>query len=209
MALPNENNIPKPENDDPTPGPEQTGEVDMGDFVEETPEPPKELTLEEQLAEANDRLLRMSAELDNSRKRASRELSDHRKYEGISLMRDIMPVLDNMHRAIDAAEQGHDTSHLLEGFTMVSQQLDDVLSRRQCTKIATEGEAFDPHIHEAILQQPSDEFDAGKITMTTQTGFMLHDRVVRPSQVIVSSGPAEVVEETDDITTDETEDNNE
>ena len=143
-------------------------------------------SLRTELNEAQDRALRMQAELENYRKRAAREMQEQRRYAQLPLMRDLLPVLDNMDRAIEAAEKTHDTADLLEGVKMVARQLAEVLERHHCVRIRALGEPFDPHLHEAILQQPSDEHPGGTVMQVTQTGFLLHDRVVRPSQVIVS-----------------------
>lgn len=147
------------------------------------------LDVEAELRAQQDRVLRLQAELENTRSRSSRELVEQRRYAAIDLARDLLPVLDNVDRAIAATEQGGDEGTLLEGFRMVRQQLASVLAQHQCVPIAADGEPFDPQFHEAILQQPSDETPANHVAMVTQTGYRMHDRVVRPSQVIVSSGP--------------------
>jgi molecular chaperone GrpE len=143
------------------------------------------------LQQAVDRELRCRAELENYRKRVGRERADERRYANLSLMRELLPVLDNLDRAIAAAEQSHDASALLEGVKMVSCQLIGVLAKHDCVPIEALNESFDPHRHEAILHQPSEDVPADMVTYVTQTGYRLHDRVVRPTQVIVSSGPPE------------------
>ncbi len=154
-------------------------------------------TIEEQLNEEKDRNLRLQAELQNILNRKSREVADERKYGALSFIRDLLPAIDNIERALAAAQKSsdqkdaEDSTNLLEGFRLVRQQLITLLEQHECKAIVTEGAAFDPELHEAILQQPSPDHEAGQILMTTQTGFKLHDRVVRPAQVIVSSGPAE------------------
>ena len=147
--------------------------------------------LREELAELKDRVLRVQAELENFRKRAARELQDAHRYANLPLMRDLLPVLDNVDRAIESAEQNHDTASLLEGVKMVARQSKDVLERYHCVRIADLHEPFDPNLHEAISQQPTDEHPAGTVVLVTQAGFQLHDRVVRPSQVIVSTAMEE------------------
>jgi len=139
------------------------------------------------LEQTKDHALRCQAELDNYRKRAARELEEHRRYADIGLIRDLLPVLDNIQRAIEAAEKSTDGSGLLDGVKLVAQQLEGVLDCHHCIKIEALGAPFDPHLHHAILQQPSDEHPANTIIMVTQDGYQLHDRVVRPSQVIVST----------------------
>lgn len=142
--------------------------------------------LRAELDEAKDRELRLQAELENVRRRAARELHDERRYANLPLMRDLLPVLDNLDRAVDAAEKSHDGAGLLEGVKIVARQLSEVLQRHHCVPIETLHQPFDPHRHEAILQQPSAEHPPGTVLLVTQGGFQLHDRVVRPSQVIIA-----------------------
>ena len=175
---------------------DQAAADQMAADLEATGDRPSELEeLRARLEEAQDRVLRSQAELDNYRKRVARQMDDERRYADLSLMRDMLPVLDNMQRAIEAAEQAHDTADLLEGVKMVVQQFQAVLQRYHCVEIGALGEPFNPHLHEAICQQPSDEHPDGTVLMVTQTGYQLHDRVVRPSQVIVSAAS----ETTDDV----------
>jgi molecular chaperone GrpE len=136
---------------------------------------------------AKDRALRCHAELENFRKRAARELDDKLRYANMSLLRDLLPVLDNVERAIQAAGQSADAAALLDGFKMVHQQMLDVLKRHHCQPIEALHAPFDPHVHHAVMQQASDEHPANTVLMVTQNGYQLHDRVVRPSQVIVST----------------------
>jgi molecular chaperone GrpE len=149
-----------------------------------------ELTkLRSDIEDANDRVLRAQAELENYRKRARREMEDERRYAIMPLLRDLLPVIDNLSRAIAAAEKAPGGNGLLAGVKMISQSLADVLARHDCKKIEALHQPFDPAFHEAISQQPSDEYPANTVTMVVQDGYTLHDRVVRPAQVIVSSAP--------------------
>jgi molecular chaperone GrpE len=138
------------------------------------------------MTEARDKMLRAQAELDNYRKRARRELDDERRYAEINLLRDLLPVLDNIHRAIDAAGKNSDPAALLSGFKMVSQQLESMLTQHQCKPIEAIGKPFDPAEHSAVMQQTKPDEPEGTVIDVVQTGFQLHDRVVRPAQVIVS-----------------------
>ncbi len=153
--------------------------------------------LETELATEKDRMLRLQAEMENLRSRTAREIVDERRYAPLPIVRDLLPVLDNINRAlvaaeqIEAAEQSNDEGSLLEGFKLVRQQLLTVLEQHHCKQIETVGQPFDPQVHEAILQQPSDDQPANHILQETQAGYQLHDRVVRASQVIISSGPAD------------------
>ena len=144
-----------------------------------------------ELAEERDRTLRLQAEMENLRNRTAREIAEQHRYAAMPVIRELLPVLDNIDRAIEAAEQSNDSTSLLEGFKLVRQQLLGVLEQHHCTPIESVGQPFDPQVHEAILQQPSDDQPAKHVMMETQVGYLLHDRVVRPSQVIVSTGPPE------------------
>jgi len=146
--------------------------------------------IEADLAAANDRALRAQAELENFRKRAFRQMEDERKYASLPVLRDLLPVLDNLQRAIGSAEQSSNGQALLEGVKLVSHQLTNVLQQHHCTEMDAKGKLFDPHQHEAIAQLPSNEHPPGTVIDVTQTGYMLHDRVVRAAQVLVSAGPA-------------------
>ena len=146
--------------------------------------------LQAELNAARDRALRAQADLDNFRKRIQRENEQERRYASMGLLRDLLPVVDNIHRAIEAAEAAQESASLLEGFRLVAQQLETVLTQHHCTTIEALGEPFDPNSHEAISQMPSSEFPLGTVMTQTALGYRMHDRVVRPSQVIVSTGPA-------------------
>jgi molecular chaperone GrpE len=143
-----------------------------------------------ELAAANDRFLRLQAEMQNLRNRTSREIADERRYAALPIIRDLLPVLDNINRAIEAAEKANESETLLEGFRLVRQQLVTTLASHGAEPIEALGQPFDPNFHQAILHQPSNDAPADTVTMVTQLGYKLHDRVVRPTQVIVSSGPA-------------------
>jgi len=145
--------------------------------------------VEVQLAETQERLLRTQAELENFRKRARREFEEAQRYREMDLLRDILPVLDNVRRAIEASTSTTDLESLRSGFQMTAQQLEKLLESHGCTTIATDGAAFDPTVHDAILQQPTPSAPSGTIVGTASRGYKLHDRVVRPAQVIVAVEP--------------------
>lgn len=176
---------------DETGGEDVSAETVAFEAAEEAPAEP---TVEDQLAEAQDRVLRMQAELQNVLNRTRREVADERKYGALGIARDLLPAIDNIDRALAAAGgtgDDNDPASLSTGIKMVREQLLGVLAQHGCEPIATDpGTEFDPNFHEAILQQPSEEVAAGTILMAAQAGYKLHDRVVRAAQVIVSSGPA-------------------
>jgi molecular chaperone GrpE len=177
----------KPHHHEPEHAPAENAKPQAAD---ENAKPQAVANVEEKLraevAAAKDRELRVHAELDNVRKRAARELDERLRYANLGLLRDLLPVIDNIERAIEAAEKNADAALLLEGFKMVDQQLNEVLNRHHCTQIEALHTPFDPNVHHAVMQQPSEEHPANTVLMVTQKGYQLHDRVVRPSQVIVS-----------------------
>jgi len=142
--------------------------------------------LVDQLRDAEDRLLRTQAELENFRKRSRREYEDAQRYREIDLLRDLLPVLDNVRRAIEASEKTADVETLRSGFRMTAQQIEKLLDSHGCRTIETEGHPFDPAVHDAILQQVVPGVAAGTVVGVASHGYRLHDRVVRPAQVIVS-----------------------
>jgi molecular chaperone GrpE len=155
----------------------------------QTADPLEELeSLRAKLAETQDKLLRTQAELENYRKRARREMEDERRFAEVGLVRDLLPIVDNISRAIEAAENKADAQKLLEGLRMMLRQFEQVFAQHHCKLITDEvvGEPFDPNRHEAILQQPSDEHEEHTVLGVTRPGLELHDRIVRPAQVIVS-----------------------
>jgi molecular chaperone GrpE len=170
--------------------PETSAEAAAADAALEASE--NELVkLRTDIEDANERVLRAQAELDNYRKRARRELEDERRYASLPLLRDLLPVVDNAYRAIAAAEKTPGNDSLLEGFKMIAQGLVGVLERHQCKRIEALHQPFDPAFHEAISQQPSAEYPPNTVVMVVQDGYLLYDRVVRPAQVIVSAAASE------------------
>lgn len=149
-------------------------------------------SVDERVLEAEKEVLMARAEMENFRKRMQRDLELQIKYANMPLMKDLLEVLDNLQRALEAADGNEGaTQGLREGVAMVSQQMSDVLSKFGCKKIEALGLPFDPNFHEAISQMPSDDYAKGTVMYEAAIGYQLHDRVVRPSHVIVSTGPAE------------------
>ncbi len=145
--------------------------------------------LESKLQESEREVLRARAELENFRKRMQRDAEQQLRYANVPLVRDLIEVVDNLNRAMGAAQQdAANASALRDGVGMVQNQLASVLSKYGCKPIESVGREFDPNIHEAIAQIPSEEFAAGLVAQEVAAGYLLHDRVVRPSSVIVSTG---------------------
>jgi molecular chaperone GrpE len=127
--------------------------------------------------------------LENVRKRLRKEMDDERKYAETSLLMDLLPVVDNLGRATEAGEKATDVKSLLDGVKLVAQQLDGVLKRHHCVQIPAFGHPFDPNVHQAISRQPSADNAPNTVLIVAQEGYKLHDRVLRPSQVVVSAAP--------------------
>lgn len=138
-----------------------------------------------------DQLLRGQAELENFRRRSQRDADEARKYQSLPIVRDLLPALDNLERAIQAAEQTGDVGNLLEGIRMVSQQLADTLKHHGAEPIVAEGQMFDPNLHAAMSQIPTSECPPMTVMQVVESGYAMHDRVVRPARVIVSCAPEE------------------
>ena len=147
--------------------------------------------LNEKLAEAERQVLLAHAELDNFRRRNLRETQDKIKYASGGLMTDILEAVDNLGRAIESYENDKSGDGLNDGVKLVTQQIMTILDKHNCKKIASTGEAFDPNLHQALQMQPSEEFEANTVMQDLRPGFQLHDRVLRPSQVFVSTGSEE------------------
>jgi molecular chaperone GrpE len=130
-----------------------------------------------------DNLQRLKAEFDNYRKRAARDQESLVARAHERLVKELMPVLDDLGRALEAAEQ-HEEAKLEDGVRLVHRQLSDVLVREGLTEIETDG-AFDPHVHEALLAQPSDA-EPGTVIEVLQKGYRLGDHVLRPARVIIA-----------------------
>ncbi|RBW55077.1 nucleotide exchange factor GrpE [Ruegeria sp. A3M17] len=140
-----------------------------------------------------DRFMRALADAENARKRGDRARRDAEQYGGSKLARDMLPVYDNMKRALEAAtdEQKEVAGPLLEGVELTMRALKDVFQKHGMEVITPEvGDRFDPNVHEAMFEAPVPGTRAGDIIQVSAEGFMLHDRLLRPAQVGVSSTPA-------------------
>jgi molecular chaperone GrpE len=133
---------------------------------------------------------RVQADFENYRKRAVRDQERLVAHAHERLVRELLPVLDDLERALEAAAR-HEEAQLVDGVQLVERALRGALAKEGLTEIETAG-PFDPHVHEALLTQPSAEMEPGTVLEVVQRGYRLGDRVVRPARVIVSSEPVEV-----------------
>jgi molecular chaperone GrpE len=173
---------------------------DPGNEAPMQPEPavaPRPSTsLDRELAEAKDRLLRTLADMDNMRKRTEREVADARVYGISNFARDILGVADNMHRAMQAlddelrAKADEATKALLEGVELTERELINVLEKHGVTKIEPLGQRFDPNRHQAMYEIEDASVPSGSVIQVMQAGYLIGDRVLRPALVAVSKGGA-------------------
>ncbi len=143
------------------------------------------------LAEAEKRELLAVADLDNFRKRTRQATQEQLRYATLGIMNEILEALDNLQRAIESAENDPTGTGLLDGVKMVADQISSILESHGCTKIQSVGQPFDPNFHQAVKMEHSDKYPANTVIKELRSGFQLHDRVIRPVQVFVSTGAAE------------------
>ena len=161
-------------------------------MADEAPTPTNDAEQEERLAEVererdeylND-LKRVAADFENYRKRVARDQEGLVARAHERLVKELLPVLDDLERALEAAAQ-HEEAKLEEGVRLVHRELVEALTREGLVEVETDGQ-FDPHVHEALLSQPSEQED-GSVIEVLQKGYRLGDRVLRPARVVVSQG---------------------
>ncbi len=140
--------------------------------------------------ELRDLAKRTRADFENYQKRMQRDLAQERRYAHGPLAADLLPVLDNLDRATAAAKQAGETGPLVQGVAMVQAQVLDVLRRYGITPIEAQGQPFDPNLHQAVMQQPSNTVPPGTVLQVLEQGYRIHDRVLRPARVVVSAATA-------------------
>jgi molecular chaperone GrpE len=142
---------------------------------------------ERQLEETVTLLKHTQADFENYQKRAARDRDVERKYAVAPLARDLLPALDNLQRAMDAAKQVGESGPLVQGVAATQAQLVQLLGRHGITPIEAQDQPFDPNKHEAVMQKPSADHPPGTVVQVLQTGYQLHDRILRPATVVVSN----------------------
>ncbi len=145
--------------------------------------------LEKQQAEARkyqDQYLRALAEVENIKKRTQRDREEYIKYGNVSLIKKILPVLDDLERAVDAAQASSEAEGLRKGVEMTAKSLLEILKNEGLEVIESQGKPFDPQYHQPLTVEPSDDFPENTVLEELQKGYVLHDRVIRPALVKVS-----------------------
>lgn len=168
---------------------EDTGEEESKEehpvSIEELQE---KLAQSEQKSEENyQKYLRVQADFDNFRRRTRKEKEDQAKYASLSLVEQLLPAMDNFERALVASQGSQDVESLAKGVEMVFRQMEQALQAEGVEVIPTVGTAFDPTVHQAVMQVDSEEYEAGTVVEELQKGYNLKDKVIRPAMVKVSS----------------------
>jgi molecular chaperone GrpE len=164
---------------------EKTDPVEVDDPMKDLE---AQLAAKEREAKENyDRLLRVSAEFDNYKKRTSRELEEFRKFANQSLIKELLSVVDNLELAMDSTN-GHQTidQGLLRGLEMTHKEILKVFEKFNVKPIKARGQVFDPNFHEAVMQEETDDVEANTIVNELQKGYLINDRLLRPSMVVVA-----------------------
>lgn len=146
------------------------------------------LRLREEVARQEQETLRQIAEVRNIQQRLQREKSEALRFASAEIVRDLLVVMDDLDRSLGAVKSGADAAALAEGVRIVNDHFMKVLKARGVESIPAVGQPFDPSLHEALMQQPSAEVPAGNVIQEVQKGYRMHERVLRPTRVIVSSG---------------------
>ncbi|MDR2039263.1 MAG: nucleotide exchange factor GrpE [Bacteroidales bacterium] len=142
--------------------------------------------LEQKLAESQDKYLRLSAEFDNFRKRTLREKTELIQTAGQSILKEILPVVDDFERGLDAVEKAEDTESVKEGMVLIYNKLKDFLSANGVNEIKAINESFDPESHEAVTKIPAPTKNMkGKVVDVIQKGYTLNDKIIRYPKVVV------------------------
>ena len=168
-------------------------EEEKGEPAPETaPEPVEDETegLQADLERFRDLALRSQADFENYKKRSAREKEEAIKYANSSLLEKLISIVDNFELGLQAARGEGEKSPIFSGMSMVLKQLMDFLSESGLQPIDAVGQKFDPNLHEAIAHEASEDVPEGNVIRQTRRGYKLKDRLLRPSSVVVSSGPA-------------------
>lgn len=169
--------------------PEKKGLVKSGDPLKEMEA--KLASLEQEAKASYDRFLRVSADFENYKKRAVREMDDFRKFANEHLVKAMLPVIDNLGRAIETSNGStHANSSVVEGVSMTLKELWKVLEQFNVKGFESLGKTFDPNFHQAVMQEETEDHPENTVIHELQKGYMIHDRLLRPAMVVVSKAKA-------------------
>jgi molecular chaperone GrpE len=146
---------------------------------------------EKEAKEIYDRFLRLSAEFENFKKRTTREMNDFRKYANESLIRELLSVVDNLERALQTTSNGTQTdTGVIEGVEMTHREILKIFEKFNVQPIDALDQTFDPKFHQAVMQESVEDKPENTVIQELQRGYLMHDRLIRPSMVVVSKAPA-------------------
>jgi len=172
---------------------EDTNAQEIADAAPEDEEQDLEKKLEqaeEEARAAHDRLLRVSAEFDNYKKRTRREIDDFRKYANEALIKELLGVVDNLERAVESSKEASENSQLLEGVNLTLKEILKIFEKFNVKPIEALEKEFDPAVHQAMLQEASEDHAENTVIREFQKGYTIHDRLLRPAMVVVSKAAA-------------------
>ncbi len=142
---------------------------------------------EQEAKETYDRLLRVSADFENYKKRAAREMEDYRKFANQSLLKEMLSVVDNLELAINSSNDGEKPDQsLIEGLNLTLNEILKVFERFNVKPIEARGKNFDPAFHEAVMREETDDYPENTVISEFQKGYLIHDRLLRPAMVVVA-----------------------
>ena len=179
----------KPAPDDGKPLKRESGDADNADPENALKEMEARVEAKEQEAkETYDRLLRVSADFENYKKRSSREMEEFRKYANQSLLKEMLSVVDNLELAINSSKDGNKTDQtLIEGLNLTLNEILRVFEKFNVKPIEAQGKSFDPAFHEAVMREETDDYPVNSVISEFQKGYLIHDRLLRPAMVVVAA----------------------
>jgi len=172
----------------PAPADEKPLESETGNAENSLKEMEAKLEVKEEAAkETYDRLLRVSADFENYKKRATREIEEFRKYANQSLLKEMLSVVDNLELAINSSNDGGKTDKtLIEGLNLTLNEILRVFEKFDVKPIEARGKTFDPAYHEAVMREETDDYPENTVVSEFQKGYLIHDRLLRPAMVVVA-----------------------
>jgi molecular chaperone GrpE len=182
--------MPDPTSSDSPPSDTSAEEAPSLAKASDAPEDPLEAARAE-VAKLKDQWMRTAADFDNFRKRSRREIDDAKKAGREDLLRTVLPVFDNLERAIQSAQRAHDVKAVADGLGMIIRQFVDALGRAGIQKVTTVGQPFDPSVHEAIQQVETTDHAPGTVIAEVQPGYTQDERLIRAAMVVVAKAKSE------------------
>ncbi len=193
-----------PEENSPPPAPENLGQESIAEAellpAEEASEPPladsqnKEASIEEELQIYQDKYIRLAAEFENYKKRAQRDQIDAIRYANESLLKNLLPTIDNLERALQSGKDAEASGPLLEGVELTYKQLLETVEKLGVRQVSSTGNLFDPAMHQAVAHVESDTAEPNTVVEEFQKGYFLHDRILRPAMVTVAKEKSDQTE---------------